>query len=907
MRLQATNADAAKGYASRVLSVFKPLDVAPRTVLLAVGSHVDVQWDGRTGPLPWPVRGFASDTPLRNNQNGIEVATREGAMMHAHAAEVTSLTSNAAPLLPSADWSADVQATIVSDYTTDSYAHMLNNAHDSTFISIQRTAPNSTAGGLNAPGLQAFRISCLELTPYTPREALGVDIRVGNVPSSSLTQPVVAGARIHVECLPRISIRGDAMQLGVGSTQHVELHAAAGLGASAEQLDSAALLRTHPLLQNISFWSEDPDIASVGPTGLVTGVALGRTLLHVQLNHPAVIEAGLDADGLHAVVPVSVQFDSFFVVLPSFSLLQHRHLTAHIEGVNGETPLQSSFDFVETTWSTDSSCIELLPPFTDAGHHDVATAYQGDDGRQSVSVYGPSVRVVARRTGRATLNAVVRIVSPSAYGREVEATETRVSGEVTVIEPLTLDSPSILLLPPGATTVIRTSLDDSPGFKTTYEVMSTCAADEGIISVDEHGKITANADGHEGDAMVLVTSEWVGSGSQSSKRPMMQTVAVEVSVRQVAQLSLRPSRSLSGPLCVGSNITAEVVLHDWLGRTFDSIEGYSLGALSVTSSEPTVIRAQQKSALRASAGRAAAKDGGEEVRAGVVALVSFNALSVRKGPLEGIARGEHRSTSSAVVRLALESQADIRPYYVRLHAAADVDACTEPPSAEVVMKMQAGTLPVAHTSVRKRWAARLQADLAAALSIPERRIALARVEATSGLVHFHILPGFRAFAVHPHQWQLAPDEDEDRSVPLLLAEELQKQLGDSYSILRTGSVTSYVDPSTPLVIGGALAFKRKGVASEGTSANLDWLDSPTLTEDVANDSAAVPQTGQRAHKEEESEDMLSTLVLTTVAVCAGLVYLYRLVCFRASPPRSELVGYGAFPGQGSGPGRCVSA
>lgn len=190
-----------------------------------------------------------------------------------------------------------------------------------------------------------------------------------------------------------------------------------------------------------------------------------------------------------------------------------------LEGVNGETPADISFESVECTWSTDNynAALQILPPLlstadvvrslspapnmrgvpalegpipsswpipssrlgyefyerehTDcrsvAGSSGASTASSG----QSNVFNGVTARIIGRRPDRVTLRARITVHTEAAApastvgGAGADALYRRShfeqSLDVVIVEPLELRTPAYLLMPPGAVSTIFTTLDDA--------------------------------------------------------------------------------------------------------------------------------------------------------------------------------------------------------------------------------------------------------------------------------------------------------------------------------------------------------------------------------------------------------------------------------------------------------------
>ena len=226
--------------------------------------------------------------------------------------------------------------------------------------------------------IHTYRLMCLNV------HSQWIEIRVTNSPTPSNPRPVTSTARLKFQCYPRLKLIPPVLSLGVGLEKTVTVHG------------------NHPLTPNVSYWTENPSIATVSANGVVKGIALGETILHGRVKrpltpapshhypfHPSTSSAGglssdeqaLKEDGLHDRVLVIVKFDNFVIRAPTTQLLNGHETFVHIEGFNfrdgGSTdpdravgtvggagvPGDLCFDTVDVEWTTsDTSAITLLPP-----------------------------------------------------------------------------------------------------------------------------------------------------------------------------------------------------------------------------------------------------------------------------------------------------------------------------------------------------------------------------------------------------------------------------------------------------------------------------------------------------------------------------------------------------------------
>jgi hypothetical protein len=533
--------------------------------------------------------------------------------------------------------------------------------------------------------IYTFPVECVEA-----RESLTLVLRVCNAQSNCNPEPVCAQTAISLSCYPSMRLKPKLLELTVGGTRSVE---------AVTHPDG----KRHPLASNLTYQIEDEPVASVVSNGTVTGIALGETLIHGFVDHASLVNLPHDQDTLHDTVRVVVAFRGFKIRMYTTELLQGHETWAHIEGLDGEIPGDPAFEHVHCEWHCDSTAVELLPPLTSDGLSD------DDQSINGMVIRGFNVRVLAHSpSALAVIRANVTVrnprnprLHPGEASDWVQIQRFDPSLEVTVLEPLTILSPQQLLLPPGAVSEILTSLHDSTGVIMNYSVLVAptscrggCQFNDQPITVDARGVVHAKdkeeLPSQRGDAVVFVRTV----PAPGTRQTTYQTAAVEVAVRPVQHISLRAVESLTGPLCVGSNVSVEVILRDELGRAFSSLEGWggndgAAASLAYKCTRPEFVRVQKKSLTRpiSTSTSSTAPSSITHTSSGVVAIVSFSALALPESGRGGAGADGYGAQwdegyTSVVVKMWLNNHTEIDPIYLRIHVADSLRCGNHPNSID---------------------------------------------------------------------------------------------------------------------------------------------------------------------------------------------------------------------------------
>jgi hypothetical protein len=128
-------------------------------------------------------------------------------------------------------------------------------------------------------------------------------------------------------------------------------------------------------------------------------------------------------------------------------------------------PSDDCFSAVYCEWAAAGDTVAVAPPLAEQPALALlGGGGSGGDGIASVSVSGFSVRIIARRAGRAVLSGRVSVNAPAGAASGGSggdaATFFDLYTEVIVIAPLTLHSPSFVLLPVSCVSVFNIVLSD---------------------------------------------------------------------------------------------------------------------------------------------------------------------------------------------------------------------------------------------------------------------------------------------------------------------------------------------------------------------------------------------------------------------------------------------------------------
>ncbi len=305
-------------HVSETFAVFDPVSVDLGEVVAAVGTSVTLSW--RNGPLPWPCHldGFARE------RGGF-------ALCRPSPPNASPLVG---PFLAEPARRGHGRALIAQRNTQQSMY-----VHDPAVTALDSSATFAEAGIVsvtrvktNTPNGHGFSVKCLDTS--SPNAPVSVVIRAGNTPCPSNPVPLSSAASVRVSCYPVLCFGARKITLAIGAQEQVTLAYA-----------------DHPLRANLTYYVEEPDIAHVDPkTGLVTGKALGFTVLHVRLRHPSLERLHWGEDGLHDVLLVHVAFAGFYIDVGSSALSLGEETTVSVRGSMGEKPSDSSFSLVSVQW-----------------------------------------------------------------------------------------------------------------------------------------------------------------------------------------------------------------------------------------------------------------------------------------------------------------------------------------------------------------------------------------------------------------------------------------------------------------------------------------------------------------------------------------------------------------------------
>lgn len=788
--------------ALKPLAAFAPLE-SPEHIVLIVGSNMTFEWSG--GPLPWPSEGFkALLYQMKHFPDGlVDMSARTGDTLYQHVEGKTTLNSAVIYRGSWEDIRTENKSALVSfksgDYVARDYAH----------VTITKTASSP----------HQITVTCLDSTYENP---IALELRVGNTPTSQNQHPVVAKSRMKLTCYPRIQLLPAQTVLGLKTHKQLEIHAIDKLDSRFKRLQP-----THPLLKLIKWKVNADEVVNITQTGLVTGLKLGQTPVSATLNLPELETMSAEEItriGLQEVASITVVFEDFVIKTPTKHILQNFQTVLYLEGRNGEVPIDSAFEHINVQWTVDSQVVELLPVLHSG-------TFRNEN--RNVVVEGFSIGVRGRRPGNFVVTAKIFIDQPetTSGNRAFEATLT-----MTVLDPLTLVSPSFLLLPHGASATIVTNLDNS-GIGLSYQAIDLCktkVCDQPIIRVDNKGNVRARGP-HTREAeesvaadefgMVVVETPGADGFTVPSKHThMSQTkdlVSVLIEVRAPSHLSLRVAANHhSGPLCVGSNRTVELVLRDRLGRVFHSLDGWDTSDLKIEVNHPEVA-----SISEAEAGRKLLD---------VIAVLNISAVG-------------SNGLSSAVAKIWLENQPYVAPLYVRIETAA-LDSCLAPTAIRARLHFK--ELPsLTDSSLRKEWETKVVREIAGALDTPVDRINVATVSIPGRFIDVDLVPS-RSAKLHEDQWHLATQDTSSRSSVHLLAE-LEKQVLNAASVLKKGAIAQ------------KLSGRIEKVESEGT---LGWM----VTED-ANDTALNLCPAPPAAGYDFWTSFLIILLITLIVILVGWV------------------------------------
>ena len=571
---------------------------------------------------------------------------------------------------------------------------------------------------------------------------------VSHTASKALPEPLHSRAFTWLTCYPPLSLSPSSVSLGRGETQHL-------------QAVIASTTTPHPLASSLVFSSTNPAVASVSSDGTLQAEALGRTLIRATV--PRAYVDGSTPDSLHAEVLVEVKFESFVVKRGSQAMLVGRGVVAHIEGKNGETPLDDVFDGVTVEWMTDGDGLVLLPPlsFTANGPGPAAAS-------PPLSVFGYSVVIVGRKAGNHSLRAHVTVGASAVFPH---ASSANYSVTMEVVEQLSLCGPSSLLLPFSG--VAPLPLLSHVGHSLSHRVIGANQS-----HIPHPPAVTVSADSTLVTARPAVSPSDVGDDAvvflSSHAGGEVQVTSLTVSVRPLRQLTINSAAPLKRWLCVGDTHELDVLGADGLGRWFDGRDG-SRGDLDVQLSHKGVVRAEVRKRKGEPAGHL-----------GVVRIT-------------GLPHSLHTSYTSVVIRVALKGSAEPPPIFLQLLVSpSPVLSCHSSPSAALISfhyPLSYSAFPL-KTQKRRDLVHRLHSDLVAALDVPPSTLRIVSVDPAHQKVEVLLVPLLaNTSRWHPHQWFLSDGQGSGNEAVLETARQLQAQVKEADSVWRRrGSTGRDVDP-----------------------------------------------------------------------------------------------------------------
>lgn len=788
-----------KLFAVKPLAAFPPLLLASNHLVLVVGAAALLEFS--LGPLPWPAGGFKGPEDMARPQSS-----------------PSSWTSAAAVRGP---WSAGLAGPSLLRYREGVFTHQ-----DSARVVAVRDKGER----------HAYTVTCLEAT-YT--EPLALELLVGNTPTSQNPIPTVARAVVRVTCYPKWRLEPQQPMLGIRTLKQMELFAMDRLDT-----DYHVLPPHHQLVHSVRWEVANPDIASLSPAGLVTGRKLGQTQIIASLELPELALLGPEDKrrlGLSQAVNATVLFQAFQLQATTTHLLQGQNMVVTVVGINEEVPGDASFEHITVKW--------LEPPGGGLMLHPLLSL------PATGAVDGFSVGVYARRPGDFRLTATIQVDAPVTGGEPAVFEQWL---QVTVLEPLELLSPRVIVLPHGTVAAIVTSLDHS-ATALHYSVLHQGTGDppvrvtnRGVVHVTSHERSNQGQGDADEDAVVLVSTPGCSAANlmsppshavpswhtQRSQTRQLQTVRVEV--RAPAFLALRAlGGPLAGPLCVGSNRTLELILQDRLGRPFDSLEGLTIdsSALKIELSHPAIaIKPLSEVSVPSKCSSALCPDSDGALMGRDV--LSLLALTVT-GPVQGVV--------FSVAKLWL-SDMDLPPLFIRLDVA---EQCERPSPVGFTLFFSA-TLRDKDKGAQREWVALLTRALVDTLQIAADRIAVGVVDPFSSLAsaQIFIMPHLSA-EVHPDQWHLTPaSPDTD-----LLRTALENPAG---ALRRTMHLHSVSDISDTRNISGMI-----------TTIWFPPPDVPAAVKDISPDRVPDIEEGQIFYLFVVSACVTALLMLLKMCVMVG--------------------------------------
>lgn len=614
---------AAVPVATEVFAAFAPLRAQPSPLLLGVGTAAVVSHSG--GPLAWPQGGFLEQAGVEADEGAISLKSLLDA--GAHASYPTPLEARF--LQTYADVPADATALssgVLSRSTLGQTAWISHDVSAASLLGVRVINDKQ----------RSFEVTCLRAEEGAA--PIAVHILWGNIREQeegeaefALKNPLVAHASVLVYCYPPLRMPR-ALSVGIGAHRTLE-----PVGA-------------HPLASMLRF---ERDLSSAEAaavvdvdryTGVVRGRRLGQAFVPAHIDREQLLQSlgfSLPAkgaapvynpDSLQSRSLVSVEFDDFRIRLsnPRYAstLLLKGHTTlAYIVGLNGEAPVDESYEHVQCQWRVEGGGqgLAIAPVLSTSSVHALTSAASTDGDASTAAsgsafVYGCSIRLFGHRSGQYKLSMSIAVAMEHASAKS--AFEQSIV--VQVVEPLVLHSPASLLLPAGAVSHIQTnmhalvqqvaSMPNATGLvhpTLTFKLLSySCSLrprpaaggkaatephvpyvsvdDKGVISVRARTAEDAQADNGSADAVILVQSTHTPSTTDDEAAmaaalaseddsfslgasPLTQSLTIQVSVRPIAQLFIAPSSALlsSSLLCPGRNYSFALGIADPLGRKFD--------------------------------------------------------------------------------------------------------------------------------------------------------------------------------------------------------------------------------------------------------------------------------------------------------------------------------------------------
>jgi len=494
-------------------------------------------------------------------------------------------------------------------------------------------------------------------------------LTVHSPPTVELPKPQSAKASLTIKCVMPLVLEDD-IYLSVG--EHKPLILPSWLESEPNLID-LLLLET-----------DDEEIVKleVSDNGVSTlvGERLGSTIVRVRVDHPSLADIPHDLDGLHALIHVHVEFQSFTVVTGANDLLLGNWALAHVKGYNNEMPDSINFDIggVEVEWSIKSNNVLEI--------HPVLENRDFTQGVGAQSVIGPSIRFHGKARGKAQVDVHIRVTK----------LKQRNFTETLIVNVLNLPSSQTLIVPPAA------RIDLMPKIEQRSMVSLLLPSDQvsgDHISIDDTHWVRTDGIKSPLDETVLV--------SFSEEEYHSSSIALLISVRNPAGLLLVPNQRPDGPgVVVGETLILQVYMHDNLGRRFASAKGWASSTLlQCTSSNSQAVRVETVS-----------KSSFEN---GVIGTLSLTA----------IAKG------TAVVGVGIQGHPELQTY-IKV-AAYHIEQGHR--IVRIALKILSNAL--FHNFKGPQAAAMIQTLIAFGLDVSKARIIIERIDLQKTEMYFRILEG----------------------------------------------------------------------------------------------------------------------------------------------------------------------